>query len=97
MISRLQLASEKQGTSPSIYLLAGTSRCACSYGRVIAKIVCATARHLSAIRGVLVPWSLVALGQVQFDSDYSVEDDASPIFSQKVRDSILFALEKGYC
>jgi hypothetical protein len=37
-------------------------------------------RHFSAIRSVLVSKSLVAERWVQFDSDYSVEDDASPIF-----------------
>lgn len=48
--------------------------------------LCACGRHLSAIRGVLVFGSpLVAWRWVQFDSDYSVEDDASPIFSLQVR------------
>lgn len=84
MISRLQLASEKQGRPFPIYLLLGGEKRAsvCSYGRAIAKIVCATARHLSAIRGVLVscyaPTRRVSEA-VQFDSDYSVEDDASPL------------------
>jgi hypothetical protein len=51
-----------------------------SYGRAVAKIVW---EHLSAICGVLCPF-LFWEGRVQFDSDYSAEDDASPFFFPQV-------------
>jgi hypothetical protein len=59
--SRLQLASEKQGKSRTYISTPRGKRKgenACSYGRAVAKIVCAQARHLSAIRSVLVSQSL---------------------------------------
>lgn len=52
---------------------------ACTYGRAVAKIVCAACMILecNTQRAILLV-TFVAGGEVQFDSDYSEEDGASP-------------------
>jgi hypothetical protein len=58
--------------------------CACSYGRAVAKIVCDSFQSMTLkcnTRRASFSFTSVSERWVQFDSDYSVEDGAPPIFS----------------
>jgi hypothetical protein len=68
---RLQLASEKQGIV-SVLLFLWESHCEDCVCKDIT-LKCNTRRAGLVVTSVMMSW-------VQFDSDYSVEDDASPFF-----------------
>jgi hypothetical protein len=70
-----------------------------SYGRAVAKIVCASGMTLKCNTQRAHPLGASALtGWVQFDSDYSDGDEASLLFL-KVRSLLHYAAPNrhGYC